>query len=988
MKRAHAFFLFLFFAQNGFAQEPYFRHFGVEQGLPSSEVHDILQDRNGFIWFGTDRGVSKYDSYWFRNFGPSDGLTDNTVFSLVEDASGKIWCRTLNSKLCYFSGDRVVSYDHNEALKRYTEGHYIPQSLDITPSGDVVYGYQRLGCLRIDSSGKSSPLYKPRNYPGVVYEVHVSDSYFIFGAIDNNTVRPAKPANPVLHIDMGGRITIIPLPPITSTHYITAVKKKNGTVLIGVGRIIIEVAPDCSYRIHEFEARVIAVRGDNAGNSWISLERHGIREYVNGADLSGMGFTTFLADETVTDLMQDAEGGYWMSTLGHGVFYMASSRVHCLLSAGVTGGVSVTAIASDMTGKILLGTAGGFLHLCKAGRIVSTIHCNQLPGLTDFVQDIYVSPVGNIAWICTNNSLICLSPDGSIARDHGNGFGRTISSDSADGCWIAGTNVIGHYNSGQVKPERSFVLKGWIEETFWDSATGKLLVGSTDGLGQFDGTKIEPFLLAGEQLTTRVSAIRRTANNLFVVGTIGAGIHVVKNNQRTIINNEQGLASSIVNDIAVDDHNDLWVGTNAGVSQIHWEADTFSVNNFSIYHGLPTNEIRKILCRKDTVWIATASGAAWFIPREIEHSSVTPPIYIQEILVNGEKINADSISSFSHDRNQVRFSFLGISYRNGGNTTYRYRLAGLEQAWTYTANRSVEFASLGPGHYLFEVMARNGDGTWSSTAATFGFTVNPPYWYTWWFWAILAALVISICWWAVRTRLKNIRKGALQKGLLAEYQHQALTAQMNPHFIFNSLSSMQAFILSDEKENALRYIDRFSFLMRKSLEHSMLKFVPLEKEIELLRAYLDIEAMRFGDKLAYTITCDPQLDSMSIEVPTMAIQPFAENAIRHGLMHREEPGGQIAISFTLKENTIWCRVEDNGVGRQRSAEINRTRRKHISLGSSITEERLRLLCGVTNQIYSITYTDKTGEHSRSAGTIVSFLLPSRKREQHVESPAH
>ena len=226
--------------------------------------------------------------------------------------------------------------------------------------------------------------------------------------------------------------------------------------------IIIEVAPDCSYRIHEFDARVIAVRGDDAGNSWISLERRGIREYVNGADLSGMGFTTFLADETVTDLMQDAEGGYWMSTLGHGVFYMASSRVHCLLSAGVTGGVSVTAIASDMTGKILLGTAGGFVHFCKAGRIVSTIHCNRLPRFTDFVQDIYVSPVGNIAWICTNNSLICLSPDGSIRRDYGNGFGRTICSDNADGCWIAGTNVIGHYNSGQVNPERDFVLKGWI----------------------------------------------------------------------------------------------------------------------------------------------------------------------------------------------------------------------------------------------------------------------------------------------------------------------------------------------------------------------------------------------------------------------------------------------------------------------------------------------------------------------------------------------
>jgi LytS/YehU family sensor histidine kinase len=285
-------------------------------------------------------------------------------------------------------------------------------------------------------------------------------------------------------------------------------------------------------------------------------------------------------------------------------------------------------------------------------------------------------------------------------------------------------------------------------------------------------------------------------------------------------------------------------------------------------------------------------------------------------------------------------------------------------------------------------MARNGDGTWSDSAATFRFTIHKPFWHTWWFWAVLVVLVGGTGWWIVSGWLKNMRKDALQKRLLGEYQHQALAAQMNPHFIFNSLSSMQAFVLGDEKENALRYIDRFSFLMRKSLEHSMLRFVPLEKEIELLRAYLDIEAMRFGDKLTYTIVCEPGLDMASIEVPTMLIQPFAENAIRHGLLHRVEPGGQITISFAQEGETVWCRVEDNGVGRLRSTEINRTRRKHVSFGEPITEERLRLLCDVTGQPCSITYTDKTTADGRPAGTMVLFVLPSRKREQHVESPAH
>ncbi|TND06476.1 MAG: putative signal transduction histidine kinase [Bacteroidetes bacterium] len=987
MQKLFTLFFFLFCPGFCFTQEPYFRHFGVEQGLPGSEAYDILQDRDGFIWIATDRGVGRYDGYSFRNFNSSDGLTDNTVFILAEDKTGNIWCATMNSKLCYFSGEKIIPFAHNSALEKQAEANRMIQSLHISSSGDVFVGHQQTGCVRIDPAGKVFYPGHAKNDSTVRQEIYLSGNDLVFGS-SNLCSKLSVDRGRKLYANVDGKISEIALPVEQSSYFIRGLRKKDGTILVGTGNLIFEIAPGGTHRKHIFETNITQLNEDAGGNSWISFSGMGVRQYASGADLSGNNYTSFLLNETVTDVLQDKEGSYWMSTLANGVFYLVSPRVHCLLPVTGTGGTPVTALALKTNGQVLLGTSSGILHTCTGGKITSAIAFNNTPDNPDFIQDIYASTEGNDAWICTNQALLYMQPDGEVVNLIRSGFARTICGDDSGGCWAGGTGYVKHFMKNKGEEAPSFFLNKRVEEIFRDTATGKLLVGRSDGLYWFDRNQLQPYIIPGEKITTRVSAIRRTKNNRLVIGTLGAGIRIIEGARQIAIGKEQGLYSSIINDIDIGENGDIWAATNGGVAQVHWTADSFTVHCFSIYHGLPTNEIRRVLCRDDTIWIGTTRGAAWFIPRELEHISVAPPVYIQEILVNGIKTDFAAAGDFSSDQNQVRFSFLGISYRNGGNTTYRYRLAGLEQDWTYTSNRSVEYASLPAGNYRFEVMAKNGDGIWSASAASFAFIVGQPFWYTWWFWTMLVVLLSAAGWWIVRMRLKTIRKNAMQKGLLAEYQHQALAAQMNPHFIFNSLSSMQAFVLGDEKENALRYIDRFSFLMRKSLEHSMLKFVPLEKEIELLRAYLDIESMRFGEKLAYTIACEQSLDAVSMEVPTMLVQPFVENAVRHGLLHREEPGGEVTINFAWKDNALWCRVEDNGVGRKRSAEINRTRKKHVSFGSSITEERLCLLCDVTGQRYAIIYTDKTGEDGNSPGTIVYFTLPFRKREQHAESAAH
>lgn len=959
------------------AQQYHMRHFGVEDGLPSSEAYDVMQDRNGFIWISTDRGLSRYDSYSFRNFSTADGLTDNTVFSAQEDPKGNIWCATLNGGLCYYNGDTIVPYRYNHLLRDSLGRLVVIQTFAVSSENEILVGRHQHGCQRIDDKGNSSDLGHANDSAGVVFHVLHKDGTVIVGSADWRKSNEAHPPTTVC-IEQNGSVAHFEVEIPTMSYFTLGLSSSNGTFLLSLENQLMEIWADGSHRTHYFNARITKLAEDKAGNVWVCLLNGGARKYPRGADLSGNVYEQFLPDETVTDVIQDMESAYWFSTLDHGVFYMSSAVVHWLPLTEDVSAASVTAISAGANGKFLLGTSSGQIYTAGFNSSRLMLDWSAENHQTDFVRDMYSMTDGSGTWIGTGRSVLFLERDSVAHAMLPVGYAKAITGDGKHGSWTGVMNGIAHFPGVTSAREEMININGWPQDLYWDTVSNTLLIGDINGLFRLNHETIEPYPFAEGPLKVRVNAVTRSGDRI-IAGTLGEGVCVIEGDKRTTISTQHGLCSPLVNDVDVDRNGNIWVATNSGLAQIAFTGDTFTVNCYTIFHGLPTNEINRVLCHDSVVWIGTSIGAAWFSVDGMSQHRVAPPIYIEHVSVNGVTFSSDSMWGFHHDENHLRFTFLGISYRNAGSTIYRYRLIGLDSSWITTDNRSVEFASLPPGEYRFEVMARNDDGVWSLASDTFTFVINPPFWLQWWFWVISAALLIGVTAFFINRRLRNVRYMAQQKGILAEYQHQALAAQMNPHFIFNSLTSMQAFILGDEKENALRYVDRFSFLMRKSMEHSMLKFVPLEKEIELMRAYFDLEAMRFGDRLTCTIAPGENEELNKLDVPAMMVQPFAENAIRHGVVHRTEPGGYVHVSFEWKNDLLWCKVDDNGIGRQRSAEINRNRRKHVSFGSSITEERLRVLCEVMKQEYHITYTDKENEDGTPAGTTIYFMLPSRKR---------
>ncbi|MBL0357174.1 MAG: histidine kinase [Chitinophagaceae bacterium] len=214
-----------------------------------------------------------------------------------------------------------------------------------------------------------------------------------------------------------------------------------------------------------------------------------------------------------------------------------------------------------------------------------------------------------------------------------------------------------------------------------------------------------------------------------------------------------------------------------------------------------------------------------------------------------------------------------------------------------------------------------------------------------------------------------------QKAL--ESRLQSLRLQMNPHFLFNALNSVQQMILANEEMVATKYLSRFSKLLRAILVHSDKEAITLKEELEILNLYVELESIRFKGTFSYRIVCDDSIDVDEVKVPTLLIQPFVENAIWHGLMHKEVDR-QLLISFEEKEEWLHCIVEDNGVGRQKAKEIKgivANGSSHQSKGIAVSTERLKAMKNKTGAEGSIAFTDLMDKAGNAAGTRVAIDFP-------------
>jgi sensor histidine kinase YesM len=377
-----------------------------------------------------------------------------------------------------------------------------------------------------------------------------------------------------------------------------------------------------------------------------------------------------------------------------------------------------------------------------------------------------------------------------------------------------------------------------------------------------------------------------------------------------------------------------------------------------------------------------------FINKEkVFKQTQTATVYFTSVEVNEELVKLKSNYEWNYESNSVKFSFNTNGFKSNEKHQYKYRLVGLNDKWI-ALDKGIDFVkynSLPAGNYIFEIAHLQDSPT--NEIQQIQFEINSPFWQKWWFYSILVGLVVSLVLVYFSLKLKGLKKNQeeeMQKELISKKlifsQLEALRSQMNPHFIFNALNSIQEYIIFNNKELASSYLVKFSRLIRIYLEHSQQNEIILKEEISALKIYLELEKIRFEDVLDYELNIDENLSLEQIKIPSLFIQPYVENAIKHGLLHKLN-NRNLKVSFQEEkiENYLVCTIEDNGIGRQVSAEINKNRaEQHQSFATSANAKRLELINTDRIQDIVVEIVDLYSNNNQPEGTKVIIKIPLNK----------
>ncbi len=532
-----------------------------------------------------------------------------------------------------------------------------------------------------------------------------------------------------------------------------------------------------------------------------------------------------------------------------------------------------------------------------------------------------------------------------------------------------------------------------------------LLLGTLKGLYAFDVITNKCTLLFNgifkkqDDYEISIKYIYIDKKNRLWLATDGNGIIILDKNYTFIknFNTNNSLKNNVIYAILPQNDSSFWISSNAGISNIIWNEKTLSISgtikvrNFDEMNGVQSSEFNTgayCLLKNGDMAFGGINGFNIFNPKEIDNIPILPEVYINELKIFENNFNNQKSISYLDKvflnpfENTVSIEFNTLGFSLPEKTKYKYQLIGNDKDWIMSGARNyVSYTNLKSGNYEFRVKACNYDGEWNEKYTSLKIHIDTPFYKTWWFILCSFLAISSIIYFVYRYKMKeNKEKEALRilnNKELAQLELKALRAQINPHFLFNSLNSINNFILKNDTKKASRYLVKFSQLVRNILNNSSNPLISLEEELQTIELYMLIEGMRFNEQFSYKIMINSSINTSTISIPSLLLQPYVENAIWHGLLHKE---GEKRITISIEkmnDNLISIEINDNGIGRKRVQEIENKSHKGKSYGMQIGEDRLKLIKQSTGQMAQVEVVDSYDENHIGNGTTIKIIIPDK-----------
>ncbi|MFT5750699.1 MAG: ligand-binding sensor domain-containing protein [Dokdonia sp.] len=954
------------------AQSPVSIHLDETDGLPDVEFYDVIEDRNGFIWLAADKGLYRYDGKEFVYFSNSE-QESRSVFFLQEDEKGRIWCTNIVGQFLYVeNGELHLFEDLRAELNGELAYYFIKHNrLYVSATNSIFY---------IDLTTKErSPVfnlnaaYDQMSVPQMVGDEMLIASQHGVGVLSKDLKYTSKLEKELVFLSNFRKVIFTH----NENNYI-ALRTLNGNKIV---RVDYEKQEYVDVQIPaELRNGNIPEIKSKEGAIWLVTDT-GI--YIGTIEADQFHTKQlFFEGSYTTQMIEDSRDNYWVTTVRNGVYVIPNIALRAF---SLENDATITAMTKYNDSTLLFGTSKGVLISYDVKRYASIKEVQlQSDGV---VNSIVYNRDKDMSYISQWSSSSILYHETEI--EHNSGF----FSGTKDMSLVKEDIILnGAYNRGAwaqldengVLIKEKVLLDRRAYSTFYSKYSKKCYVGYTDHLRRYT-EDFDSKVMRDTLLPIFASAIRETIDSILWVGTYNAGLYgFVDDDLEYHYTENSGLISNDIT-LILPDQEDLWVVSDNSIQRL--DGKTRQWQTLQSRDGLAPYRIVDLEIVDNTLIFVTSDGFYTVEKSKIFKEASNPDAYISGVQIADVAQELQERYVLPYDKNKFSIDFHSNGFQSADHSVYDYRLKGYDDTWNTLTNGlgNVVYNSLPTGDFIFEVAAKNAVDDPRGNLIQVPFTVSLPFWKQSWFLLILylSGLLVSV--WVVwrRVRFRESVKNNQLKELAVEKQItdlklENLRTQMNPHFIFNALNSIQEYIVLNRKEEASDYLGKFADLIRTYLDHSSRGFITVAEERACLDMYLDLEKLRFEEKLEYTIDTSKLSNPERYQIPTMLVQPYVENAIKHGLLHKKE-NRELDVSFKRsadESGKITCVIRDNGIGRAKAKELKKKREKiHKAFATKATKLRLDLINKNVPQAVGVRFQDLKDESGQSMGTKVILTIP-------------
>jgi ligand-binding sensor domain-containing protein len=956
--------LLLLYCHNGFGQALSLQtiYYTTKDGLPSNSVYRTILDSRGFLWIATENGIGRFDGKNFRNYTTVHGLPANETIDIFADSSNTIWITPFGKTMSYYNArkDRFENEDTDTELSKIELGN--------TNRGNVL----QLGGVAISNNERSLFIYQNRKTR--VYK---------------NYIKPLKSPPPHRVIDYGpdkyllvcidslrylegGRI--VKTSPLginffnsdyfNNTLYLAGRKTITSIRLDKNGEVVTTKVQQLPFDVRIFckTGRHLAVTSYNNNTYLLDTATLELKENI-------------LNNVSVRNVMEDDYGNIWISTLENGLIKIQQKRISSYTAKKEMLQNFNAVIIKN--GKIIAGNNSGELYAYDGVYTVNKLVLNNSLNADGWIRDIVECKQG--IYIASQTGSFLLDQNSlKIKRGYYLGGARSNLSTKAairinDSVLCLGGHAVAYlYNIVTDKVIDSVTKR--VTALTADNR-GHVYVGSNSGLYKWEGDSLRNFGRQHRALSFHINALACTPDN-FICAGLGSDSLVILKDDKLIASIPLGviIPGNLCKSLYSNKPGEVWLGTNKGINRIVFDYTsnvfTFSNTYLGRADGLLGDQVNDITIYNDTAYIATNEGIS-FLPAKLALPINNITTFITRVSISNSDTLVLNSYSLPYDNNNVIIEFSAVDL-TGYYPVFEYRLN--DGDWIRLEGNILELNSLGFGNNKIQARASRRDGKPSTQVAAINFFIKTPFWKNSLFWLLTTVSAFGLTIFLLQKRNRRKQRIAIEKvsteKKLTEMEMQALKAQINPHFVFNCLNSIKGFIFERDYKQADKYLDKFSDLLRITLDNSSSAIISLNEEVKYLDNYLQLEKLRFDEKFEYSITVAEGIDKNDCYVPAMLLQPYVENAIRHGIRFLSGKMGQISIMVTKEGNYLICSIDDNGIGREKALSLrNQMHTEYQSRGMQLSKRRADLYH------IDLEVIDKIDEKGLAGGTAVILKIP-------------